>query len=868
MTVLKCKMCGGDLAVTENEKVVECEYCGSSQTIPDANNEKKVNLFNRANRLRMASEFDKAAGIYESIIAEFPDEAEAYWGLCLCRYGIEYVDDPTTERKIPTCHRASFDKMRKDENYEASLEYADVSARIVYEDQAKEIDRIMGEILSISKNEEPYDIFICYKETDNAGARTPDSVLAQDIYDALSAKGYRVFFARITLEDKLGLQYEPYIFAALHSAKVMLAVGTDYEYFNAVWVKNEWSRFIKMAATDKSKILIPCYKNMDPYDMPDEFRALQSQDCGKIGFMQDLLRGIDKLFGRNEKPTHTVEKVIVKESGTDTSNLVKRMFLFLSDGNFDSAKEYSDKILDIDVECGEAYLGALMAEIKIKERSALKEIDTLYDKSDNFIKAVRFGDESLKTELNGNIESIKERLYNRAKELVSDRDCNSKSYTKALELMQQIQPYRDAKELESQYLGERNWLRIQEESYNRAKQLFNDARKSEQCKKALNLFKELKDYRDAGRLMALCEEKLKGLEDRERAELEETARRNAEQKRLAEKQRSEEREKAEQARIEQEREEEERKKREKRYKRNRILCRLRPFIIGFLVIFAIVLYFSVIKPKSQLSKAKSLIDQGRYPEASELMLDRNFDSSEKALELQYDCSIRSIEVGDYKSAYPLLKRLAYQDYADSKAVIKDIEVRYNKACIADANVGDIVTYGKYHDPAENDGIKWLLLEKSDNKALLLSYWGLDAKPYNETLIDVSWDNCTLRSWLNSEFLNEAFSFDAQVSIADTLVPAEIGNKSGLPLGNDTVDKVFLLSTDEVGKYDLASTCGTTSYAMEAGATDTGFWWTRSHWGSLDQGAFVRDEYLGQHFGGIDVDASDGIVRPAIWVNLE
>ena len=108
MSILKCKMCGGDLEIAEEIKIVGCEYCGTKQTVPNADNEKKVNLFNGANRLRMASEFDKAAGIYENIIAEFPEEAEAYWGLCLCNYGIEYVDDPATAKKIPTCHRASF----------------------------------------------------------------------------------------------------------------------------------------------------------------------------------------------------------------------------------------------------------------------------------------------------------------------------------------------------------------------------------------------------------------------------------------------------------------------------------------------------------------------------------------------------------------------------------------------------------------------------------------------------------------------------------------------------------------------------------------------------------------------------------------
>ena len=238
MAVIKCKMCGGDLALTEGQSVAECEYCGSRQTVPAADNEKKLTLFARANRLRFACEFDKAAGIYESIVADFQEEAEAYWGLVLCKYGIEYVDDPATGKKIPTCHRSSFDSVMEDGNFEQALENADGAARKVYREEAKQLEEIRKGIISVSANEEPYDIFICYKETDEQGDRTLDSVLAQDLYDALTEKEYRVFFARITLEEKLGQEYEPYIFAALNSAKVMLAVGTDYEYYNAVWVKN------------------------------------------------------------------------------------------------------------------------------------------------------------------------------------------------------------------------------------------------------------------------------------------------------------------------------------------------------------------------------------------------------------------------------------------------------------------------------------------------------------------------------------------------------------------------------------------------------------------------------------------------------
>ena len=133
MAAFKCKMCGGDLEITADMTVCECEYCGTKQTVPTADNEKKMTLFSRANRLLRACEFDKAAGVFESIVAEFPEEAEAYWGLVLCKYGIEYVDDPATGKKIPTCHRSGFDSVMDDTNFEQACENADAVARRVYQ---------------------------------------------------------------------------------------------------------------------------------------------------------------------------------------------------------------------------------------------------------------------------------------------------------------------------------------------------------------------------------------------------------------------------------------------------------------------------------------------------------------------------------------------------------------------------------------------------------------------------------------------------------------------------------------------------------------------------------------------------------------
>ncbi len=370
MSIFKCKMCGGDLEVTADSKIVECEYCGTSQTVPSADNEKKTNLFNRANRLRMASEFSKAAGVYESIVAEFPEEPEAYWGLCLCKYGIEYVDDPATAKKVPTCHRTSYESIFEDNNFELALEYADTVAIRLYREEAKEIDRLQKSILEIAAKEEPFDIFICYKETAEDGQRTKDSVLAQDMYDALTAKGYKVFFARITLEDKLGLEYEPYIFSALNSAKVMLAVGTKYEYYNAVWVKNEWSRFLDLMKMDKEKMLIPCYCDIDAYDMPSEFKNLQGQDMSKIGFMQDLVRGIGKVVSPHVNASSVPNSLEYSVVGMpNVSSLIERAFMCIDENDWEKADDILENILNSSPKNSVAYIGKLMVELKFNGKN-------------------------------------------------------------------------------------------------------------------------------------------------------------------------------------------------------------------------------------------------------------------------------------------------------------------------------------------------------------------------------------------------------------------------------------------------------------------------------------------------------------------
>ena len=366
--IIKCKMCGGDIEFTPGETYGTCEYCGSTSTIPKAEDETKLNRYNRANHFRRQCEFDKALAAYEKLLEQDDTDAEAHWGAVISRYGIEYVEDPATGRRVPTCHRVQVASILADADYLAAVENApDAESRRLYEAQAAEIAEIQKGILAISANEKPYDVFICYKETDENGQRTRDSQWAQEVYYGLTEQGYKVFFSRITLEDKLGQQYEPYIFAALNSARVMVVIGSRPEHFNAVWVKNEWSRYLALMAKDRKRLLIPCYRGMDPYDLPEELSALQSQDMSKIGFMQDLLRGIRKVLDAEKKPEQP--QVIVQQAApvaapaadANLTALLKRGNMALADGEWRNADEFFEKALNLDAEAAEAYMGKFLA---------------------------------------------------------------------------------------------------------------------------------------------------------------------------------------------------------------------------------------------------------------------------------------------------------------------------------------------------------------------------------------------------------------------------------------------------------------------------------------------------------------------------
>lgn len=366
-----CEVCGGQVQVNEEGTLGICLYCGTVNTI-SPNHKKKQNLFNRGTHLRLNKDFHGSMRTYEKLLDEDQTDPEAHWGLTLSRYGIEYVKDRKTGEYHPTLHRMQKKSILLDIDYKDALTYARPGVRKKYEERAQRIDSIYKKYDAITKNEPSYDVFICYKETDDlTGKHTKDSVFAYEIYTALTKSGLKVFFAKKTLKGKLGLDFEPLIFAALNSAKVMIVVATNPENVNAVWVKNEWERYLELSEEKNSdKTIIPVYHGMTAYDLPDELSSKQSLNMENLGFMQDLLDGIKKLLHKKGQDPVTTSYY----GGVNVDALLKRGQMALEDLKWDEAENYFDQVLNLDAENGNAYLGMFLAEQHTSSVDKLKDL--------------------------------------------------------------------------------------------------------------------------------------------------------------------------------------------------------------------------------------------------------------------------------------------------------------------------------------------------------------------------------------------------------------------------------------------------------------------------------------------------------------
>lgn len=410
-----CNICGANYEYKDGKW--RCPACGAYKP-EEISNEEETLLYNAAQKLRLNA-FDDAEELYRDVVSQYPKNSRGYWGLVLAKYGIKYEKD-YDGKLIPSCYAASYESILNDENYKKALQYADRDNHAYYEAQAKRIEDVRRRWVEIAEREEPYEIFLSYKDSDkeNGIERTQDSYEAYELYEKLKEKGYRVFYSRESLAGKEGEKYEPYIFNALNTAQVMIVYGTKPEYIESTWVKNEWMRYYKRIRRGEKQenSLILAYKGFHPSELPKPLYDIQGIDLGRItmGFAEletrvaNILsaarmrqkiarvsvKGRERRAAEHIRRLNTVKvgKVVSEEPKTERTRVATRTIggksiklsvnaekslsvaeNYLLRGQFTEAEDRFDEILQSSPRNGRALTGKLLAQANARDLSDLEK---------------------------------------------------------------------------------------------------------------------------------------------------------------------------------------------------------------------------------------------------------------------------------------------------------------------------------------------------------------------------------------------------------------------------------------------------------------------------------------------------------------
>lgn len=300
-----CNICGADYEYKNGR--FRCAGCGAYKP-EEISNEELTLLYVAHQKMRIGN-FYGAELAYTDIVEKYPQNPYGYWGRVLSKHGIKYERDYDGSM-IATCCAPTIESLNDDKDCKKAMKLADSDTRQYFECQVEYIEKVRELWVKKASKEKPYDIFICYKDSDKANniSRTQDSIDAQALYTHLVEKGYRVFFSRESLRDKVGEKYEPYIFGALSTARMMIVYGSSSEYITSTWLKNEWSRYQRMIreGTKKKNSLIVAYKDFSPSELPTSLSSIQCLDASSWNFFTDL----DKAVASVVKPdvSNKVEK--------------------------------------------------------------------------------------------------------------------------------------------------------------------------------------------------------------------------------------------------------------------------------------------------------------------------------------------------------------------------------------------------------------------------------------------------------------------------------------------------------------------------------------------------------------------------------
>ena len=428
----KCKTCGlplDELVTLSTTGLVECSSCFNVWTIPKKEASPEALHFLRMGEHDLdIGQFDNALAAYKKAAELDPQEPEAYFGMALAEFKIRYLKDHVNNRMQPICYEITAKRFLESESYHLAVKHATQEQRAEYEKRGKDIDYILNEFLELSEAGKDYDCFICVKVTDPVTHEdTKDSKAADYIYRLLQEKGYKPFYSERELHNVTGADYEARIMYALYMSECMLVVCNNEEYLQTPWVKNEYSRFLKLMndAEKESDSITLVFDGTPIEKLPGRAGkiqginyALREADGKIVDFVASHTPESRRRREEEKKRREEQEQVILQQieqqkkqqreledklknlqggqgMHATSSSLLTRGYQELAIDNVEGAEGFFDRVLEAEPKNGGAWWGKMLIEIGISDDDQLNEktkINTFVKiaQSRNYLNALQY----------------------------------------------------------------------------------------------------------------------------------------------------------------------------------------------------------------------------------------------------------------------------------------------------------------------------------------------------------------------------------------------------------------------------------------------------------------------------------------------
>ena len=351
--LMRCTNCGSTNLTFENN-IYTCNSCGSKFEKKQFDSKMFVDL-RLADNYRQSTHFDDAKKLYKQIIENYPEDnlTDVYWGLFLCEQNVVFEEDGKGDR-FPSFYRINSQSVEDTPSFLKAISYAskhEPEKVQVFNDLGDKIEYARKMYLDISTTTNPFEVFICFKNTDENGNHTSDRQLAMDIYNEFSGK-YNIFFSEKTLKNIKSnyREYEPNIYYGLYTAKVMLLICSKNDYIESKWLKNEWSRFTQINKNkEDKKCIIPIFtEGYNPNDLPSDLQSIQGifDDRKLISNLEHQLDSIIHPVDKFEelKKQQEEERLRQEQKLAEIASNISRMTMNGNGGNENKINNYIDAI--------------------------------------------------------------------------------------------------------------------------------------------------------------------------------------------------------------------------------------------------------------------------------------------------------------------------------------------------------------------------------------------------------------------------------------------------------------------------------------------------------------------------------------------